>query len=341
MRTVCANNNRRPIDSLPLFTLALWILAIFPAVLPADNTSGAPHFKRFQVELFGGYTNLNPKDLNLFVDYDTKVQEFSYDFYLDYLQASGQIRSWTKSQEDERKKIRSAFPLGIRLKYYFTDRIAVSAGFQYFSSRREAGIEIRYTRSEFTDEQYEESTRYSPYSLSTRAYAFMMGIHLSKKINKAMTLEGFVSGGPLFAECRYLSRWSYDWWIRGSGYNWLAFSGSGVREEEGNGTGIALELGARLEYPLISRLEIFLEGGYSYQLVNTLSGSGNEVRGDDSKTWDGRLRIKEDLIAAPWGTLQVESPTSFHEDLSDVERARDFNLNLSGFILRLGLSFRF
>jgi len=321
----------------------LLFLAMSPLAVWADKTNDDQIVppQKFQFELFGGYTTLNPSDLNLFVSYDNTIQTFSYDAYFDYLRTNSQIQSWTKNQDSERQKIKRAFPFGARLKFHLNQTIALSIGLRYLTSSHDSNIELQYTRNEFFNEQYREELVYSPYSLSAKAYIPTLGIHIMKKLKNALTLEGFLAGGLMFARCKYLSDWTYEWWIQGANYNWLTFQNSGTLEEKGHGIGIALDVGGRLAYPLFKSLGIFLEAGYAYQVAKNISGGGSEVRDDSTEIWDGRWGIKREKMTTPWGELEFELPTNYWPEGTDERRIRDFELDLSGFQLRLGLSYRF
>jgi hypothetical protein len=145
----------------------------------------------------------------------------------------------------------------------------------------------------------------------------------------------------MFVECHYLSDWSYEWRIKEPNNEYVVFTDAGILEEKGTGTGIALDLGGRLNYPLVKRMEIFLEAGYAYQVVKNVSGPGSEFREVSSETWNGQWGIKSEKITSPWGELAVDFPTSYWPDNSNQGKVRDFELDFSGFQVRLGLSFRF
>jgi hypothetical protein len=343
MKTMNIKNHSHDPVNRALGYVLLFFLTMSPLASWAGITTddGIISLQKFQFELFGGYTTLNPSDLNLFVSYDNSIQTFSYDAYFDHLRTSSQIQSWTKNQDSERQKIKRAFPFGARLKYHLNQTIAVSVGLRYLTSSHESDIELQYTRNEFFNEQYREELVYSPYSLSAKAYIPTLGIHIMKKLKNALTLEGFLAGGPMFARCKYLSDWTYEWWIQGANYNWLTFQNSGAFEEEGSGIGIALDVGGRLAYPLFKSLGIFLEGSYAYQVAKNISGGGSEVRDESTETWDGRWGIKREKMTAPWGQLEVELPTNYWPEGTDEGKIRNFELDLSGFQLRLGLSYRF
>jgi hypothetical protein len=293
------------------------------------------------VELYGGIIFLNPEDFNLFVNHDIRMQEFSYDSYFDYLAAMNEIQSWTRNQGEERKEIHRSYPIGGRLKYYLSESIALSLGFKYMTSTKSLDIEYQYFRRELSDERYNENIRYSPYSLSAKAYIPTLGFHISKTLKNSLILEGIISAGPIFANCQYLTDWSYEWVTEGSGYMYVTYSRTGVLEEKGSGTGISLDLGGRLNYPVISSFEIFIETSYAYQVVKSISGPGREELDGITASWDGRWGIKGETVSAPWGEVGTEFPTSYWPENSEDERIRDFELDLSGFQLRLGLSFRF
>ena len=359
MKFFRTENSLRTLIRLQAALLLLFLLAANPLVTRAggtddgeskirrlsiqtsENPDSVISQKKFQIELYGGFALLNPSDLNLFVDYDNRIQEFNYDSLLQYLQDNEEIQSWTRTQEGDRQKIKNAIPFGVRLKFYLNPMIAVSVGVKYLSAEHTSEFDVRYTRNELSGEQYTENMMVSPYSLSAKAYAPVLGIHIAKKIKNALILEGFLSGGPLFVECRYLSDWSYEWWISGTDYNWLMFTSAGVLEEKGAGTGIALDLGGKVGYPLSEGLEVFLEGSYSYQVAKNVSGEGRGVWVESSEAWDGQWGIKQEKIISPWGELEVELPTNYWPENSKSGKSRDFELDLSGFQLRLGFSFRF
>jgi hypothetical protein len=158
---------------------------------------------------------------------------------------------------------------------------------------------------------------------------------------KAFLIEGFFSAGPIFAECQHLAEWKYVWRITGDDYNFDPFETDGILEEKGKGTGLSLDLGGRVQYPLFSGFGVFLEGGYANQVVKKISGPGRERRGEINDVWDGKWGVKKETVTAPWGTLESEFPTNYWPESSPAAKIRHFTLDLSGFQIRLGLSARF
>lgn len=319
-------------------SVSVWLST--PRLLSAEepDQNKTPILSRLQVELFLGRASLNPTDLNRIIDYDNSIQNFTYDMHFDYLRSHSRIQSWVKDTDGGRKKIKGAMPVGGRIRYRISDFLAVSAGFQYIQKSESRDLEFVYTRREYYQEQNEETLTYSPYEISIKGYNPFIGVHLSKSFSRLLTAEAFFQGGPLFARCGYTSYWSYAWVIQGEGYIWPTFDADGQLEEKGSGTGIALELGGRLNVPVLQGLNLFLEGGYAYQVVKSLSGTGRELRGTVPETWVGEWKTKSEVLTAPWGTLDVRFPTNFQTSGTGIE---DFWLDLSGFRIKLGISMGF
>ncbi|MFC2163824.1 hypothetical protein ACFLT2_02360 [Acidobacteriota bacterium] len=331
-------NSRKTACLLASLSIAMF-LVMNPLAAHGEEIS---EFKKFQFELYAGYTSINPSDLNLFVDYENRIQEFSYDRYLNFLQANGQIQTWAMNQQEgERREIKRAYPLGFRLKYFLNKTIAISLGFKYMTSKQESDLDFQYTRDELIEEQYIESLAYSPFSISTKAYMPLVGIHIVKRFRNALELEGYITGGPMFVKCHYLSDWMYEWRIQGPDYGYIVASRIGRLEQNGSGTGIAIDFGGRLSYPIAKIMAIFLEGGYAYQVAKNPSGSGLETQGTSNVTWNGEWSIKQETMEAAWGEIDLELPTNYWPNNTAEGRSRDFKLDLSGFQFRLGLSLRF
>lgn len=307
---------------------------------PAHQNAGIREFgqSRLSVELWGGFALLAPDDFNLMVDYDNRIQEFNYDSYLNSLQDSGAILSWTRMMEGERKKIDFSVPLGFRIKMDLGEFLAVSVNFEYYQSRRSEDLELAYTRHETFGEQYIEEIAYSPYLLSVRTFLPSVGIHFQPHIFRRVKTEAYLTAGPLIAKCKYETNWQYVWRVQGTDYGYLVHQSENSRMEEGSGTGIGLEIGVKLGLPLFRCLETFIESGYAYQRVSSLTGSGRENLGGNLSYWQGEWRIASETLIAPWGDIALDFPTN----LSQAGTSQtDFSLDLSGFRLRLGISFRF
>lgn len=320
------------------FFLAIGLAAALPAS-PAGPAGEGSH--RFQFEFFAGPAQPGLSAFNGLVDYDNQIQDFSYDRLFDSLRDQGGIISWSKNQPSGRKKIALSFPFGMRFRYHLSRKLSVSLGARASIGRREADFSFEYTRQEPDNYEDRESVRYFPYLLSARALAVLAGLHYRVPISRKLTLETFIAAGPVFADCRYSYEWEYVWHRQGPDMDFDASQMAGHLEETGKGTGITADLGARLQYPVLKRLAIFLEGAYSYQAVKKITGKGREIRGDIETVWEGRWAIKKETIASPWGTMEAEFPTNYWPEGSTSSRVRDFKLDFSGFQARIGVSLIF
>jgi hypothetical protein len=294
--------------------------------------------ERFAIEWFGGIADFSASDLNALVTYDNQVQHHMYDAQLDSLQARGQIQSWDSALDGERRPLESSWTTGLRARFRLNAFFSLSFGLQYLSAGGSKDLRLRYSRLEHNTDERIEELDYSPYTLSVGAYAPLLGITVGKPLGEKIELEGYVLGGPLFARFDYVSDWDYAFSIDGPSMygRALLFATEGRFEGEGKGTGLALDMGMRFKYMFLDRVGIFVEGGYAYQHVNNPSGSGSETRNGDPTNWEGMWTMGEETLATPWGTVELERPTNRGMNGS----ARDFELDLSGFQLRLGISFR-
>ncbi|MBN2245194.1 MAG: hypothetical protein JW755_05050 [Candidatus Aminicenantes bacterium] len=334
------SNNKQHFYSILSVTgfLCLWLVLSSTLQAGTDKKTGNNIRKRFSLEFFGGYGSLNPLDLNLFVGSDSSYQNFVYDSYFDYLESSHMIESWTKSATGSRRKIKYLLPFGIRLRYEALDFLAFSFGFQYLHKKNSDDIFFQYNRDVFYDEEYIEELDYNPYGLSVSAYLPTIGFHVFKQFGEKVTAEVYALGGVLLAECAYTSSWDYTWFIQGQGYTWLTYQSSGLLEYEGSGTGMSVEAGGRISLPVFNQIGFFVEGGYAYQVVSSIAGSGREINGGYTEEWEGDWKIKTETLQSVWGTIEIKSPTNYQTGGDGFE---DFKLDLSGFRLRIGFSFFF
>lgn len=323
---------------ITMFFLAIGLTKASPAS-PLGPAGEESH--RFQFELFGGPAQPGLSAFNSLVDFDNRIQDFSYDRLFDSLREQEGITSWAKNQTSGRKKIALLFPFGMRFRYRLSRKLSISLGARSSLGRRKTDFSFEYTRQEPLSYEDRESVRYSPYLLSARALAIMAGVHYGMPVSRKLTLEAFLAAGPVFADCLYSSDWEYVWHRQGPDMDFDVSQMTGHLEEKGKGTGIAADMGARIQYPVLKRLTIFLEGAYSYQVVKKIAGKGREIRGDVETAWEGRWAIKKETIAAPWGTMEAEFPTNYWPDGSESSRVRDFRLDFSGFQARIGVCLTF
>ena len=304
--------------------------------------------KKFRVELFGGLSTLNPKDLNGRPEYDRLYEDFytqlrySYyhDMYGDFVTYSGRV-------DGEFNEIKRALPFGLRLKYALTPALSVSLGFKYLSDKQDSRVtyeyDVRLTNPDAV-QFYDEFTllqENSPYSISAKAFIPMVGIHYRLGKFRFLNLEAYLAAGPMFARCEFMRRRyasSLD------SYEYQTELDSSL-EMTGKGTGLALEAGFQASLKLVKRVYLLVEGGYACQMTWSITGPGssetttrdsNMAGYTDSASWDGPWTMVEGYLANEWGRFSYSYPTSQPR----TGNAQDFRLDLSGAQVRLGLSFR-
>jgi len=319
---------------------AVWALAalLLAAAWPRPEWGAGPERqKRFQLELSLGLQAVDPVDLNLAADADERAQYLLYDRHLEYLRNGGQIRSWSSTAEGRRGRVEAGLLLEPRLKYRLNGSLSLSAGLRFLSGGGASDLLYEFTRVLPSGDRYVETLTYSPYRLSVRGYWPSLGVHWGRRLGRALRLEGYAAAGPLLASVSYRSAWTYAWDMVGDGYSWPVFRDSGERAEKGSGTGAGLECGAHVAWALGPRLSLFLAGGYSWQRVNSLSGSGRETRAGGEESWSGEWRLRNETVATPWETLAVRYPTCRPQAGGG---DAPFRLDLSGWQLRGGISWR-
>lgn len=303
---------------------------------------------KLQIELFGGFSSLNPKDLNGRVEYDRLYEDFytelRYSYYRDIY---GDSVTYSGRVDGEFNEIKRALPVGLRLKYKLNQALSVSLMFKYLSDKQDSQVTYEYdVRLVEPDavQFYDEFTLFqenSPYSVSVKAYVPMVGVHYRLGKIRFLNGEAYLAAGPMFARCEFMRRRyasSLD------SYNYQTEADSSL-EMTGKGTGLALEAGIQVNLKLARSLYLLVEGGYAYQTAWNITGPGrseNTTRDSnmagytDSAEWDERWGMVEGNLTGEWGRFPCAYPSS----QPGSGNTRDFRLDLSGVQIRIGLSFR-
>ncbi|MBN2346342.1 MAG: hypothetical protein JXO51_08110 [Candidatus Aminicenantes bacterium] len=316
--------------------IAVLFVSLAALIAPSLQARGGKRCS-LRLELGGGWQFLDPGDLNQAVAADDQLQDLQYERYLAHLQDAGSIRSWNARLEGRRRPVRGGAMFEPRLRLDFAGPLSVSAGLRVMEAGRSCELLSEYTRELGGGDQDVETLSYSPYRLSVRGWWPSIAVHFRRRLVRHFVAEAHAALGPLFASVRYRAAWTYAWDMRGPDYSWPVFRSEGEREEKGSGTGVGVELGGRFERALNRRLALFLAAGYYGGRVNSLSGTGREERAASTWTWSGKWLTRQETVITPWGTLSRRFPTCRpQEGASD----SPFRLDLSGWLLRIGLSLK-
>lgn len=309
--------------------------------LCADRGGG-----KFQVELFGGFSILNPPDLNQQAYYDITHEEFLNDLQYQYYDLLlGDNFSYSSQVEGELKGIKNALPMGFRIKYSLNSSISISFGFKYLSRRQDSRVAYQYdVRSLNPDDlfyynEFSTSSESSPYRLFVKAYVPLVGIHYKIKGNRFLDLEAYFTMGTLYAECSYAKQHQY---YESNSYGYW-YEENVSYEMKGNGKGGAIDTGIRMNLHVMKQIDIFIESGYALQKAYNFSGPGskvvvhNDVNSSgytESTTWEGTWGVFRREFDRPWGYFVSNY-------ISNEYGTDNFVLDLSGFQVRIGISYTF
>ena len=303
---------------------------------------------KFQLELYGGFSMLNPRDLNQQADYDTINEEFYHEWkYIYYDLLLGDNFTYSSQVEGELKRIKNALPWGLRLRYSLNPSLSFSIGFKYLSKRQDSQVAYQYeVRSLnpydlFYYDEFSAASESSPYSLSVKGFVPMVGIHYKIKGNRFLAFEGYLTIGPLLAECshtrqqRYYELNSYGYW----------YEQNVSYEIKGKGLGAAVDTGVRMNINVVKNIDLFIECGYAILKAYNFSGPGsketvfNDVNSSgftETTSWEGKWDIIHREFNSPWTQWNANFPSN--------EYGTDntgFVLDLSGFQVRMGISYKF
>ncbi len=300
-------------------------------------------------EFYGGYSTLNPSDLHTGAQYSENFYDWYYeDRYQHYSSAYSDYFHFTGSKTGEFQKINNAFPIGFRIKFSTSQRVAFSLGFQYISKEEISNIKYSYqVRSAIPDEPHfvEDYTRVielSPLSISIKGYTPLLGIHYGIPLSRSLLLEGFVTGGLLFARFRFNGTHTfketniYEYWEES------------IEEYEykGKGIGYSLGTGVRAEWLAVRNIGLFIESGYSFQKAGRIFGPGvYDYCYSDSNapqiceptdSWEGYWGLSSVSLSREWGEFSGKRLGAYRAKTKVA--VKNFHLDLSGFQLRIGLS---
>ncbi|MEN8153279.1 MAG: hypothetical protein ABFR75_04595 [Acidobacteriota bacterium] len=321
---------------LNIFMIFIIFFSVY-SYINGDNNN-----KKIQIELFGGYSGLNPTHLNLWPDY----QEGRDNFYTIekneyYHIMNGDYFTYEGNITGNYKKIKSGMPFGARVKYFLNPSFAISLGFKYFNKKQTSLVESDYSFNSYYNGEYSQNDISDPLYIYSEGFTPMAGAHYIILKNSMFEAEGFLNVGIMFASCGM----TYD------NYSKSTYDSGYIREYEtilqytGEGSGFAAEAGLRTNIKLSGSLGIFAEGGYSFQKVSNITGDGsykyaekdsNSDGYSEGWSWTGKWKVSEYRADREWGSWNY----SYYFPGNENENARDFILDLSGFFLRIGISLK-
>ena len=312
------------------FCFLLLVMAVF--VFPETVQQ-----KRFQLELFQGYTSLNPSDLNLKAVALQNRFEHAFSAYYAYLNNIQYLNSYDQNRGGEFRSLKRAFPSGVRLKYYISKLLAVSLGFKYLAKAEVSEVSEQFSIVENSGRRSFDNYDFTPFKQNVSGYIPNFGVHVGINVSDFLRMETFLSGGPIFSSFGFSYTYHIETFYGDSG---VSESSDYFMEMNGKGKGLALESGVQMSLDMGRNVSVLVECGYAYQKVKNLSGSGTEDNAGLIQSWEGNWMIKEYVIYRPWGNITRTWPSNYWMGEEHL-KIRDFELDLSGWQFKLGLSYGF
>jgi hypothetical protein len=285
---------------------------------------------RFQLEIYGGVSFLNPRDLNLLSKAEEQFNQLI--FVERYL-------GWQGYFINDFPRISTVVPAGFRVKYHISEKFAVSVDMEGFRRTREEAISGSFTYA--PSWSLTEAKEYAPYRLSLQGLSVMGGVHYRFSVGRYTELEIGAAAGWTRATFDFRSTWAYSIDLIAEGFIHSSVDG-GTLEGDGKGDGFAAKGMVRLNRALGQRFGFFVETSATYCCLRSLRGSGRETRLGipGEAAWEGSWGIKREDVEVSWGSTSISVPTNYWEGWTAAQRERDFILDLSGIRLLLGVYLR-
>jgi len=286
---------------------------------------------RFQLELYGGISYINPQDLNLL----SRAEEQYNNIY--FIQ---QFRWMQGYMVNDLPRLQMVIPGGFRIKYRLSSVLALSLGVEGFNGRQEKSLEGSFSYSSYYSETV--TKKYDPFKMEISGFAVLGGIHYRIPVGEFTDLEFGAVAGWAKARFEHSSSWSHAIDFQSSYYDYSSLD-YGTLEGDGSGNGFMAQVMFRLNRMISRRLGFFVEAVGTFCRMNSISGSGRETRSGmaGENTWEGEWGIKKEEIEMAWGSAEVSVPTNYWDGWMETQRERDFTLSISGVRLVLGICFRF
>ncbi len=295
---------------------------------------------RWSLEFSGGLMGVDPTDLNLTADALNRIDDFARAEY-EYKRSSGQLTFYTHDNSGGRAQPLSAqFPAGLRLKYAWKPWLRFSVSLDALWAEKNSEYENKFTLTPVNGTPY--IIRYvTALGLEARALALTLGVHLGTEVWRKLRAEIFAAAGPSRATVRN--------WVNDTG-DFTDDLGQHVMAPElnsfdarGSGSGWLARAGLQLTWPLSRRWSILLQGVRSWHACTRFAG---ETRVDypehPGAILSGEWSVYGRKSVRKWGELVYQYPINIILTPSAPSQpVRPFELDLSGFALQFGVSYRF
>jgi hypothetical protein len=296
------------------------------------GAAGLAAADRFQVEVYGGLTFMNPRDFNLL----GKAEE-----QYNYILFQERLLGWNGYFTNDFPKVSQALPAGLRLRYRLNRRFDVSVDVEALRRAEEADISGTFSYS--SGWTLAESKAYDPFRVGLKAMTVMGGFYYRMPAGKSTEVEFGAAAGWAWAEFDFLSSWTASLDLTEGGEVISSSVDGATLAGDGKGSAPTAKLMVRLNRSLSRRWGFFVETAATYCRVKSLEGGGRETVLDlpGETVWQGTWAVKREEIELPHDSVTVLVPTNYWEGWVAGQRERDFILDISGLRFVAGIYLKF
>jgi len=336
--------------------LALALLAVLSAAGFSQEDGYKFRFSNFSLEFYGGYSKINPNDLDKHAQYEESYLQFYWLNRFNYMHSNygdAYLVTSTRSGDSVFKTLQKATPYGVRLRYQVSPTFSLSLGVQFLDGTQSSNvglmIDMQDQRPDVADHQKFRSFQYQNSGFTTQAKAWMpvMGLHFGWNLSSVFRYEVSIAFEPMFAQCRTFTQ-SRIVITMADGYQ----TDSAYTEEmKGTGFGLGGELGMGLFIRPLKNARLFIEGSYAFRAISELSGPGwnrissrdsNGIYDETSANWSNKWLIQRAYDYRSWGSFaSIHIQNQHTYEVAGNNGYSNFSPELSGLQFRAGLGFNF
>lgn len=300
---------------------------------------------KIRFDLSGSWMSTVFGDMFLIAEADDDLHTFNYDNRYTWKFTQGGLQYWSvEGLDDGFPSLKRIVPFELKTRFqspWFM--VTFGAGFRMFSQQIDEAMPVEYIQAINVNEGISETVNYQHYRLRVNGYAFPITGYYNMTEGRGVDAGLYVGIGPFFSNAMYEKIWTEgsESIINGERET-LVPSVSRSLRMEGKGWGLMLEAGTRLDFNISRLMAIFLEAGYSYHFVFSLSGEGREVNGSSVESWNGEWMIRTKTLTAEWDTTgsTIELIDNRPTAGPGVTAEEPFSLNIAGGVIKIGISIR-
>jgi hypothetical protein len=293
--------------------------------------------KAIEIELFSGFNQINPTDLNHFPDHTAAYYHYWQNYYGN-LVTSFSIDKDGKTL-NQLETLKSAIHVGGKIRFDFSRRknakILFSLGISYLQKTIENSLKLTIQGDDYYHGSYHTTIDTNPHYLWLDAFTPQAGMIVKILKISSVQLETSVTGGIILARCQIFEQ---SLSLKSDEFDYSETT-ENIINKDGSGHGLMVSASLKLHTPLFFGTKLFVESGYNLQKIGKIKGNAfykynyKNNNGDGYSTlsqWSGDWILHQDS----YGKL----PQIYYSQLNSAS-VSDFNLDLSGFYLRIGLIF--